>query len=866
MRFIQCILFLLPFSVFSGINKTPPHAFIQNKGQVVNQDYLPNPDVLYMYSGNGIKVQLRKSGYSYELYSVENAPACKAGKRTDAADMKNITTHMHRVDVDFYGANASAEVMPASQKKELLHYVTYGQEIYNVPSFEKVTYSNIYNNIDIEFILTGSENNPLKYNIILRPGANINDLQFLYKGADAVKLYANALSLQTSLGTIAENIPFSYYTDQPAQNQPVAFHLKNNMVSFTTKYDALKTLVIDPSSNIIWGTYFGGSSIEYCNGSGIDAQNNVYITGQTLSTSNIATNGVYQTTLSGNTDMYLAKFDNSGNLLWGTYFGGSNFEQSFAIFVEPNGAIYISGDSGSNSGVASVGSHQSAYGGGIDDCVLAKFSPAGQRIWSTYYGGNQHDFANCVTVDNSGNVVIGGHTESSNTGSCIATAGAFNTAFTFFADGFVAKFNTNGVRQWGTYYGEAGNEEVWGVSTDAPGNVYFTGFTTSLANISTAGSHQQMFGGGTVDAFIGKLAATGNILAWATYYGGSADDQGVAVEVGLNGLIYIGGNTGSNSNISTPGSHQQGPASAEDVFLTCFNSSGVRQWGTYYGGTSTDYIYDLTLDPQLDLIICGQTLSTNSISVPDAYQPSIGMVNTYDGYFAKIKSNGSSLVLGSYYGGGGNDASKGVALDAAGKLFLCGETTTTLGLTTPGSYMPNSGGGGDAFLARFCFSPKPQITPQATATLCLNDSYTLTAQGGFNSYFWNNFVTTNTVVISNLLPGDYYYTVMVYDNYGCSGASDSVKVVVNNCLTSLEEINSTYNVSLFPIPAHDQLCIEGIAENYTAEVFDASGKLVITEAVKTEKAQINTSGLSNGIYVLKCTLPNGICTKKFIKN
>src|SRR6185436_18573541 len=126
------------------------------------------------------------------------------------------------------------------------------------------------------------------------------------------------------------------------------------------------------------------------------------------------------------------------------------------------------------SNVASAAAHQTLYGGGIDDAVLIKFDPAGQRLWSTYYGANMHDIGFCIATNTLGDIVIAGHTESSNIGNAIATPGAFMTAFSLGVDSYVAKFNTNGVRQWGTYFGDTGYEEAYGVAIDASDNVIIT--------------------------------------------------------------------------------------------------------------------------------------------------------------------------------------------------------------------------------------------------------------------------------------------------------------------------------------------------------------------------------------------------------
>ncbi len=843
------------------------NGFIQNKGQILDQNNETNNSVLFLFAGKGLKIQLRKSGYSYELFYVKDVPAVKPGKKffENPEDLEKTKIIDSRVDIDFVNMNAEVEVVAEEPKTETLNYITCGKEIYGVNLFKKVTYKNVYSNIDIEFTLTGNDLTPLKYNIILHPGADINQIKFLCKGANSIRLEGNNLKIGTPLGEVTEQIPSSYYSDLPQQYQPVNFKLEKNCISFSCQYDKTRTLVIDPSSNIIWGTYFGGSQIEFCSATGIDSQNNVYIMGHTISNSNIATLGVYQSTIGGNFDLYLTKFNSNGALLWSTYFGGSNYETGYAIFVEPAGNIYVSGNSGSTVNVASPGAHQTVYGGGIDDAILAKFDPTGQRLWSTYYGGNMHDIAMCIAVDGSGNVIIGGHTESANTGNCIATPGAFMTAFSFNVDSYVAKFNTNGVRQWGSYFGDTGYEEAWGAAADASNNVIITGWTSSIAGIATPTCHQPGNGGNN-DAYIAKFDPTGANLIWATYYGGTGDEQGVAVEVNA-GLIYITGNAGSANNIATPGTYQIASGSAEDVFITCLNLSGVRQWATYYGGNGTDYVSDILLDANKNIFICGETLSTNSISTVGAYQPNIGLINTYDAYFAKFSNNGLKLKLASYYGDAGADNGKGIALDNTGKLYIAGETTSTVNITTPASYMPNAGGGGDAFLAKFCLAPEPAITPTLT-TICINQNFSLSATPGFSSYAWNIPVFTSTLSQTGpFAPGNYYYIVTVYDAFGCSGTSDSVKIIVNNCLVGINETTANSEPKIFPNPANETIFIENLDEgkNSSVEIFSSAGQLILITELKTLEKKIDIKNLNPGLYFLKLIGLESSFVKKFIK-
>ena len=160
--------------------------------------------------------------------------------------------------------------------------------------------------------------------------------------------------------------------------------------------------------------------------------------------------------------------------------------------------------------IATAGSHQPAFGGN-QDAYLVKFDASGVRLWATYYGGTSIDDAYGCSTDAEGNVYLVGITLSTNG---IATTGSHQTINGGIHDGFLAKFNASGVRQWATYYGGTENDEGRKCVIDDEGNVYLAGYTVSANNIGTAGSHQSTFGG-IRDGFLAKFHANG-VREWGT--------------------------------------------------------------------------------------------------------------------------------------------------------------------------------------------------------------------------------------------------------------------------------------------------------------------------------------------------------------
>ncbi len=380
------------------------------------------------------------------------------------------------------------------------------------------------------------------------------------------------------------------------------------------------------------------------------------------------------------------------SIVWATYFGGSGTEQEFSAVSDVNANIFICGLTGSTSNLATSGSYEytppDAFNG-----YIAKFDSSGHIIWATFYGGDRQDFVSDVACDDAGDVYATGITES-DTG--LATAGSFQTSKgTGPINAFLVKFNSSGSRLWGTYYG--GDSETDGLSVvcDHSGNVYMTGLTYS-DSLATAGAYQDSLAG-LCDAFLVKFNNSG-LRQWATYFGGPLYDNALAIDVDSFENIYIGGETGSNINIATPGAYRTTPLAPLSGFLAKFNYSGGVQWATYYGGDSNTTIRHIATDYASNIYIRGFTPSRVGISTPSAYKTSLNGVGS-GSFLAKFNTNGA-MQWSTYYG----DTSQGYAVrcDGTGCVYISGETWASAGIATAGAYRGSlTGIMPDEYIAKF---------------------------------------------------------------------------------------------------------------------------------------------------------------------
>lgn len=371
--------------------------------------------------------------------------------------------------------------------------------------------------------------------------------------------------------------------------------------------------------------------------------------------------------------------------------------------TDDSGNVYITGWTESDSGIATKGAYKTSGDSINGDAFLAKFSPSGKLLWATYYGGNYQDISLSVATDIFGNVYITGWTLST---SGIATSGAYQTSLDDTVDAFLAKFSSSGSLLWGTYFGGNRDDYGYGVASDISGNVYLSGATSSTSGIATSGAYQTIYGGGLYDAFLAKFSSSGSLL-WGTYYGGNKEDGVYNLATDTSSNVIITGLTYSTSGIATSGAYQtEGDSVNGKTFLAKFSPTGKIIWSTYYGGNEYSLGYAVATDMSSNIYIIGETNSTSGIATTDAYQAFGDTINN-EGYLAKFSSSGV-ICWGTYFGGDTGNRGffttgiLGIATDKMGNIFLTGSTSSTLGITTFGTYQSKyEASDYEAFLVKF---------------------------------------------------------------------------------------------------------------------------------------------------------------------
>ena len=258
---------------------------------------------------------------------------------------------------------------------------------------------------------------------------------------------------------------------------------------------------------------------------------------------------------------------------------------------------------------------------------------------------------------------------------------------------------------WATFLGASREEEAQALALDSAGNPVVGGWTYSADFPTTPGAYDVTFNGGYTDAFVAKMSADGSSLLWATFLGGGTGDGNDAI-FGLaldgSGRISLGGSTYASDFPATAGAYDTTHNGAADAFVAKLSANGsLLLWATYLGGGDADHAWTLSQDGSGDLLVGGETRSTNFPATTGAYDRALNGLE--DAFVAKLSADGSSLLWATYLGGSGSaeDEPWAISLDSAGNPVVAGMTYCPDFPTTAGAYDTTYGGGfTDGFVAK----------------------------------------------------------------------------------------------------------------------------------------------------------------------
>ncbi|MGQ9762193.1 MAG: SBBP repeat-containing protein [Thermogutta sp.] len=345
-----------------------------------------------------------------------------------------------------------------------------------------------------------------------------------------------------------------------------------------------------------------------------------------------------------------------GGVLSGWAIGGDAFDDARTVAVDPQGNLLVGGTSFS-AGWPS-GGFDTTWGG-EGDAYVAKFSPDGQHLWSTYLGGDADDGIAAMVVDEDGFIYVAGWTR------CAGwVAGGYDTSYGGAGDGFLAKLSPGGEYLWATYLGGSNWDAASALCLTSDGRLFVAGTTSSSGWIRKG--FDTTYNGGTFDGFAALVSKDGEFL-WSTYLGGSGWDYGYAVVADATGL-YVAGKT-SSSNWVAKGFDLTYAGGNFDGYLVRLSLTGQHVWSTYLGGAGEDAALSVAAEGE-SVYVAGGTTS------PELPFPGIGEPRgDRDGFVAALSKDGQCL-WGSRLGGDGPDEVRAVLGVGPPGIMLVGTTAS----------------------------------------------------------------------------------------------------------------------------------------------------------------------------------------------
>lgn len=448
------------------------------------------------------------------------------------------------------------------------------------------------------------------------------------------------------------------------------------------------------------GTFLGGDLADRGHSVVTDDAGYIYVAGMTQSPS--FPEGAPARADRHGVDAFVAKFDPEGAVvfvIWVNAVAAFAEDEAFGIATDGAGSAYVVGRTNSDDFCNFLGvvpGADTTYNGNGDAFVF-KINADGSAVdYCTFLGGNDWDTGRAIGVDSAGEATVTGATWSTD---FPTTTGAFSEDLIGSRDAFVARLNAAGTAlSYSTYIGGTGQDEARGISLDAQGAAFITGWTASDDLPTTINSAFPDSAGG-FDAFVASLNPSGSALRYLTYLGGSGEDRGTALAVDRMGRVIVTGNTTSIDFPTTVNSYAINNSGANDGFVATLHADGSQvHHSTYLGGSNEDWIRGITLAPQGGVLLTGETWSSDLPTTTQAQQTE--RPGEHSGFVLQLDANLGLLKYGSYVGGSGWDTGNAVAMFDGETVVITGATNSSDFPVTDGAPDPDHNGDLDVFVAR----------------------------------------------------------------------------------------------------------------------------------------------------------------------
>ncbi len=427
------------------------------------------------------------------------------------------------------------------------------------------------------------------------------------------------------------------------------------------------------SQNYVWAKSLGGPGNDLSNTLQLDAAGNIYVSGVFSATADFDPSAATATLASGGeTDIFIAKYDNNGNYLWAINMGGSGSEYVYAMELDLTGNIYITGSFESTADFDPSAIANNLTSNGQADAFIAKYDNNGNYVWSKSMGSISDDVGKALQLDATGNLYLTGYFygtvdfDPSVTISNLISTGNF-------LDVFIAKYDNNGNYVNAKSFGGNGNDIGNSIQLDATGNIYVTGTFQGGSDFDPAAAIANLnSNGGLSDVFVAKYSSA-MVYIWAIGIGGSGDDAAGVLQVDAVGNVYISGTYQStvdfDSGAPTANLISNG---SNDIYMAKYDNAGNYVWAKSIGATTNDVSNNLKLDATGNLYLIGPFAGTIDFD-PSATTNNLTAAGFQDIFMAKYDALGNFIKAINVGGTASYTFPYAIQTDATGNIYMTGK-------------------------------------------------------------------------------------------------------------------------------------------------------------------------------------------------
>lgn len=658
--------------------------FIENKGQW-------DDDVLFVTQTDFGKVGLGSQKLMFNIHEVSNVHSGE--------------NQLHVVEFEFM--DSELQSLAGMNELVLKNNYFFGNDpskwITGARTFQSVVYNNIWDGIDLKYYFNEEG---LKYDFILEPFADPEDIQIKTSHPDTMNVFKNKLEISvTDQIVVGDRDLYTYYKNSNEKIDSQFIRTTHDTFSFSLpEYDNSKPVIIDP---LLFSTYVGGFDDDYPYCIEYDTEGNIYVGGDTRSGDFYTTPDAHQDFLKGFTDAYIFKLNNDGSqLLYSSLIGGTSWETVTDIAIDENGDVYLGGETSSNTFPTTTGAYDEDVGGFRDAFVMKFDSNFSDLKVSTVIGGDESEYE-CEIELSERNVYMITQTYSDD---YPISDGAYDTVFgggQFEYDLGITVLNKNLTEMiYSTYYGGGEDEEVHDMILDDYENVYFLGHSNSDDLDTTPGAYKETLNAGTAyDGYIAKLNSNLSKLEFSTFFGGTSTEYLMSINLDQSNFIYVFGQTYSTDFPLVGDPIDDTILGGSDCIIAKFNQNcSTLLSSTYFGGSFGETAIGMRLDLTGNLVVMMRTYSTDMPTTSDAHQQEYSEGSGWgDFYIAQITNDMSSIMHATYFGGPGTEYYGAYALNPLGYLYFAGSTSSNNLSSSENVYGSENFGENDTIVMKYQF-------------------------------------------------------------------------------------------------------------------------------------------------------------------